>query len=150
MSTARTTEVETEMNDPHPDTVAMVHARMRVLETTDDLKRHPNSKLHIRARTMAFVALVSAFEEAGFVARAQTLAAAYIDVDRQLVHRQIKRAIARGWAARTTVHGKDRLTVTLDLPGPPTQTEFADVVEMETIGAPFLPPFSFRNESDIV
>ena len=93
-------------------------------ETARALDEHPNSGTHIKARTMALVRLVMAYEEAGHVNGAQTLAAGELGCDRQLINRHVRRALARGWASHLVTSGRRRLFVT---------PEFSDVVEMETI-----------------
>jgi hypothetical protein len=159
MSTPKTCDQEITMTDEHAvparpweENPTVADAAATAVAATHELDRHPNSPAHVKARTMAVVRLVCALEAAGHVADAQTLAAQALGGrPRQVVNRMVTRAIARGWAHRDTVDGVERLTVTLDLPGP-TQTEFADVVEMERIGplpaAVFLPPFEFANEVD--
>lgn len=140
MSTASTTNVETDVD-------AVTKAVQEAHKAAEELRAHPNSKPHIRARTMALVALVKAIEadlraQGKPVTGAQTFAAERMECDRQLIHRHMRRAADRGWVESGWKRPRRKQ--------PPKQTEFADVVDMETIGAPFLPPFSFRNESDIV
>lgn len=115
--------------------------------TARALADNPNSKPHIKARTMALVALVAAYEDAGHAGTAQTLAAGKLGHDRQLIHRHVKRAVDRGWASVEAVGRTKRLVVNVELPFIPEQTMFSDVVEMEDITAgpaPTLPPFGFR------
>lgn len=142
---------ETNMTDP-VDTIEKAAEEAR--RAARELSGHPNSKPHIRARTMALVALVAAYEAAGHVGEAQTRAALKLGHDRQLIHRHIKRAVDRGWASVEQVGRTKRLVVNRDLPPIPRQTEFSDVVDMETItkgqpGNP-LPPFGFRGPPAVI
>lgn len=121
-------------------------------KAAESLEEHPNSPGHVKARAMALVAVVNA------CGGSQTLASRAMGYkDRQLINRQVRRALERGWVSRETVDGKDRLVVNRELP---RQTEITDLVEVETIDPtvtmwpadatgetppdkpPILPPFS--------
>lgn len=131
---------------------AVTEAVQAAHDASADLAAHPNSKTHLKARTMALVALVKAVEaarrEAGeSVTGAQTTATKLMGYkDRQLINRHMRRAAERGWVET----GWRR----------PRQTEITDLVEVETIDPtvtmwpadatgetppdkpPILPPFS--------
>lgn len=126
---------------------AVTEAVKAAHKASADLTAHPNSKTHVKARTLALVALVKAVEadlraEGRPVTGAQTTAAELMGCDRQLIHRHMRRAAERGWMET----GWRR----------PRQTEITEVVEMEyhhpalrtpvDITAPdkppILPPFS--------
>lgn len=121
-------------------------------KAAEDLEAHSNSPAHIKARALALVAVVNA------CGGSQTLASGAMGYkDRQLINRQVRRALDRGWVSRETVDGTDRLVVNRELP---RQTEITDLVEVETIDPtvtmwpadatgetppdrpPILPPFS--------
>lgn len=106
-------------------------------KAAQDLAEHPNSPAHVKARALALVAVVNVCEGS------QTLAARAMGYkDRQLINRQVRRALDRGWISRETVDGTERLAVNRELP---RQGEFSEVVEMEHHPAgkpPILPPFS--------
>ena len=114
----------------------VVKAARAARDAAESLREHPNSKTHVKARTMALVTLVKAVEdtfrkEGRPVTGAQTFAAELLGCDRQLINRHMRRAADRGWVE--TGWRK------------PRQTEFSEVVEMEHHPAgkpPILPPFS--------
>lgn len=144
------------------------NAVMSARKAAASLAAHPNSREHVKARTMALIALVKAFRDAGHEAP-QTAAADSLGCDRQLIHRHVRRAIVRGWANSDEAGGY----TPRPYPGPDSvlrngtpprrrasrrkpvgeQTMFSDVVDMETIttGAPaILPPFGTLGEQPVV
>lgn len=148
-----------------PLTPRMAEAVEAAHKAAADLVRHPNSRTHIKARTMALVDLVCAVEAAqvgpgpggtGTPAGAQTVAAACMGYkDRQLINRHVKRAVERGWASYEQVRGHQRLVVNVASKHTSRQTEITDFTEVETIdptvvmaaddtppAVTFLPPFS--------
>lgn len=121
-------------------------------KAAQDLKEHPNSPTHVKARALALTAVVNA------CGGSQTLASRALGYEnRQLVNRQVRRALDRGWVSRETVDGTERLVVNRELPA---QGEITDLVDVETIDPtvtmwsadatgetppdrpPILPPFS--------
>lgn len=102
-----------------------------------ELDAHRNSPTHIKARALALVAVVNA------CGGSQTVATRVMGYkDRQLIHRQVKRALERGWVVKETVDGVERLT---PVPERYRQTELSEIAAMEHHPAgkpPILPPFS--------
>lgn len=106
-------------------------------KAAEDLAKHPNHQRRIKARALALVAVVNVCDGSQTEA---TKAMGY--KDRQLINRQVRRAVERGWVSWETVDGRPQLVTNVELP---RQTEFSDVVPMEHHPAgkpPILPPFS--------